>query len=88
MKYLACLLMLMLSACGLRPLYSGGSTGAVAQALQGVEVSPIAGGKSGWLVRNALTDRLGGGAGAASNIGSRLSSTTRSKASACAATMP
>ena len=54
-------LALTLSACGLRPLYSGGSNGAVAQTLQGIDVSPIEGGKSGWLVRNALTDRLGNG---------------------------
>ena len=54
-------MLLALSACGLRPLYSGGSNGAVAQTLQGIEVAPIAGGKSGWLVRNALTDRLGSG---------------------------
>jgi len=47
----------LLSACGLRPLYSGGSTGPVAQALANVEVAPIEG-KAGWLVRNALQDRL------------------------------
>ncbi len=45
------------SACGLRPVYSGGSQGAVAQALGNVEVQPIEG-KGGWLVRNALNDRL------------------------------
>ncbi len=54
-------IVLTLSACGLRPLYSGGSTGAVSQTLQGIDVSPIQGGKSGWLVRNALTDRFGSG---------------------------
>lgn len=48
---------LSLSACGLRPVYSGGSHGAVAQALGNVEVQPIEG-KGGWLVRNALNDRL------------------------------
>lgn len=47
----------LLSACGLRPVYSGGSHGAVAQALGNVEVQPIEG-KGGWLVRNALNDRL------------------------------
>lgn len=46
-----------LSACGLRPVYGGGSHGAVATALGNVEVQPIEG-KSGWLVRNALNDRL------------------------------
>lgn len=47
----------LLSACGLRPVYSGGSKGAVAQALGNVEVAPIEG-KAGWLIRNALQDRL------------------------------
>jgi LPS-assembly lipoprotein len=46
-----------LSACGLHPVYSGGSQGAVAQKLGNVEVAPIEG-KGGWLVRNALNDRL------------------------------
>ena len=47
----------LLAGCGLRPLYSGGSTGAVAQTLHGVEVAPIQG-RAGWLVRTALEDRL------------------------------
>ena len=51
------LLLASLSACGLRPVYGGGSHGAVAQALGQVEVQPIQG-KGGWLVRNALNDRL------------------------------
>jgi len=51
-------LALMLSACGLKPMYAGGSSGTVAQGLAGIEVSPIEG-KSGWLMRNALIDRLG-----------------------------
>ena len=46
-----------LSACGLHPVYSGGSHGAVARKLGHVEVAPIEG-KAGWLVRNALNDRL------------------------------
>ncbi|WP_375194536.1 LPS assembly lipoprotein LptE [Sphingobium sp.] len=50
-------LTVLLSACGLRPVYSGGSHGPVAQALGNVEVQPIEG-KGGWLVRNALNDRL------------------------------
>jgi LPS-assembly lipoprotein len=49
---------LSLAACGLKPLYSGGSSGVVAQTLSGISVIPIEG-KSGWLVRNALADRLG-----------------------------
>jgi LPS-assembly lipoprotein len=41
-------------------MYAGGAGGTVAQGLSAVEVSPIEG-KSGWLVRNALVDRLGSG---------------------------
>ena len=48
----------LLTACGLRPVYGGGSHGAVAQGLGHVEVQDIAG-KGGWLMRNALNDRLG-----------------------------
>jgi LPS-assembly lipoprotein len=47
----------LLSGCGLRPLYSGGSSGVVAQSLGGIEVAPIPG-RPGWLVRNALDDRF------------------------------
>ncbi len=58
MKRLAPLaLALLLPGCGLQPLYSGGSGGDVAQALAGVEVAPIPG-KNGWLVANALKDRI------------------------------
>ena len=55
-------LTLALSGCGLHPLYAGGSQGAVATALSGVEVAPIQG-KAGWLMANALRDRLGNGQG-------------------------
>ncbi len=55
------LLALALAGCTLRPLYAGGSRGPVAQALHGIQVSPIEG-RAGWLVRGALADRLGGGA--------------------------
>lgn len=51
-------LMLLLAGCGLRPLYGGGGSGAVARTLQGVQVGPIEG-RAGWLVRTALEDRLG-----------------------------
>jgi len=55
--------LLALSGCGLRPLYAGGSDGAVATTLGAVAVSPIAG-QSGWLIRNKLADRLrSGGSG-------------------------
>jgi LPS-assembly lipoprotein len=52
------MLALLLPACSLQPLYSGGSKGAVAQTLGTISVAPI-GGKNGWLMRNALADRLG-----------------------------
>ena len=47
-----------LPGCGLRPLYGGGADGAVAQGLAAIDVSAIEG-QEGWLVRNALIDRLG-----------------------------
>ena len=48
-----------LSACGLRPMYSGGGSGAVATSLRAIQVQDIPG-RSGWLVRKALVHRLGG----------------------------
>lgn len=56
----------LLPGCGLQPVYSGGSGGAVAQVLRNIQVGPIEG-QSGWLVRNQLTERLG-----ASGIGQPL----------------
>jgi LPS-assembly lipoprotein len=47
-----------LTGCGLHPLYAGGGNGAVARGLASVEVAPIEG-RNGWLMRNALVDRLG-----------------------------
>ena len=47
----------LLGGCGLHPLYAGGSHSAVAQGLDQVDVPAIAGQK-GWLMRNALMDRL------------------------------
>lgn len=52
-------LWLALAGCGLHPLYSGGSSGAVASSLSAIQVAPIPE-QSGWLVRTALVDRLGG----------------------------
>ena len=49
-----------LSACGLHPLYGGGGSGGVASALRQVQVAPIEG-RSGWLMSNALRDRLASG---------------------------
>ena len=54
---LLCAALLSLSACGLQPMYAGGGSGAVAQGLAAVEVTPIEG-RAGWLVRTALRDRL------------------------------
>lgn len=54
---LALALLAGLAGCGLRPLYAGGQAGAAAQALAGVRVEPIPG-KQGWLMRNALEERL------------------------------
>jgi LPS-assembly lipoprotein len=54
----ALLLPLLLAACGLQPMYAGGASGPVAQGLAEIVVPPIEG-KAGWLVRNALADRLG-----------------------------
>lgn len=48
---------LLLAGCGLQPVYSGGSASPVAQGLAQVEVAPIEG-RAGWLVRNALVDRM------------------------------
>jgi LPS-assembly lipoprotein len=50
--------LLLLTGCGLRPLYAGGGGGAVASTLSAVSVAPIAG-QSGWLMRNKLIDKLG-----------------------------
>jgi LPS-assembly lipoprotein len=47
-----------LPACALQPMYAGGENGAVVQSLRGIAVAPIEG-KAGWLMRNALNDRLG-----------------------------
>ena len=52
------LIALLLSGCGLRPLYGGGDGYSVAAALRSVQVGPIEG-QAGWLVRNKLMDRLG-----------------------------
>ena len=58
-RYIAPILLVMiLPACGLQPLYSGGSKGAVAATLGTISVVAIEG-KNGWLMRNALNDRLG-----------------------------
>ncbi len=60
-----------LSACNLQPMYAGGSNGAVARGLAEVEVPAIPG-RGGWLVRNALNDRLSETGAAAVNPRYRL----------------
>jgi len=50
--------LLALAGCGLQPMYAGGGSGTVARGLAAVDVPPIEG-RAGWLVRNALRDRLG-----------------------------
>ncbi len=47
-----------LAGCGLRPLYSNGGSGPAGQTLTSVAIGPIPG-RAGWLVRNALVDRIG-----------------------------
>ncbi|PEQ10682.1 hypothetical protein B2G71_21105 [Novosphingobium sp. PC22D] len=47
----------LLGGCGLQPMYAGGGSGAVARGLSAIEVSAIEG-RAGWLVRNALVDKL------------------------------
>ncbi|QGN55075.1 LPS assembly lipoprotein LptE [Novosphingobium sp. Gsoil 351] len=49
---------LFLCSCGLQPMYAGGGNGMVARSLADVAVPAIEG-QQGWLVRNALIDRLG-----------------------------
>ena len=64
-RFATALALLALGGCGLRPLYSGGSGGAVAQTLGSVTIASIDG-QSGWLMRNKLVERLGeGGSGTA-----------------------
>ena len=58
-RALALAAMLALGGCGLRPMYAGGSSGVVARSLSSIQVAPISE-RAGWLVRNALVDRLGG----------------------------
>ena len=62
MRVVALALVLALSGCGLRPMYAGGGSGTVATSLRSVQVAPIPE-RAGWLLRNALVDRLGGEVG-------------------------
>ncbi len=60
----AFILSITLAACNLTPMYAGGGTGAVGQGLAAIEVAPIQG-RAGWLMRNALNDRLSAAGAAA-----------------------
>ncbi|AKM11285.1 LPS assembly lipoprotein LptE [Croceicoccus naphthovorans] len=62
MRFLVLPLALLLSACGLSPMYAGGGNGRVATGLAAIEVSPISG-QLGWLMRDALIERLGADGG-------------------------
>ena len=64
MKRFVLLFAFALPACGLHPLYEGGGSGTVARGLAAIEIAPIAG-KFGYLMTNALRDRLPAPAGAA-----------------------
>ncbi|MCB2060726.1 MAG: hypothetical protein KDE21_09490 [Novosphingobium sp.] len=52
-------------------MYAGGGNGAVAQGLAAIDVSAIEG-RAGWLVRNALVDRLGAANGSGGSARYRL----------------
>lgn len=54
---------LALSACGLRPMYADGGSGAVAGSLRTIQVQAIPG-RAGWLMHKALVQRLGESEGA------------------------
>ena len=47
-----------LTACGLSPMYAGGTSAATAQGIAAIDVPAIQG-RGGWLVKNALDARLG-----------------------------
>lgn len=63
MRRLVLVALFALPGCGLTPLYSGGSRGAVATTLVGIDV-PAIDGRAGYLMRGALVDRLPGGSAA------------------------
>ena len=57
MRILAPFLLLLLAACSLQPVYSGGNTGGAQTTLGAIEVSPIPE-KTGFLVRDRLLQRM------------------------------
>ena len=58
-RLLSLMMLLALSGCALRPVYAGGASGPVATSLSAISVAPMPN-RAGWLMRNALVDRLGG----------------------------
>ena len=58
MRILLLGLALVLSACGLRPMYAGGGAGSAASSLRAIQVQAIPG-RAGWLMHKALVERLG-----------------------------
>ena len=50
-------LILLVTGCGLQPMYADGAHGGVAEGMAAIDVSAIPG-KTGWLMHNALVDRL------------------------------
>ncbi len=54
---LAALVALPLTGCGLQPMYAGAGSAQINRSLAAVDVPAIQG-QAGWLVRNAITDRL------------------------------
>lgn len=59
---IAAIALVSLTACGMRPMYAGGESGATAASLRSIQVRDIPG-KGGWLVRNALVAKLGDAGG-------------------------
>ena len=57
-RFAILLLSVPLAACGLQPLYSGGSSGPVATTLGAIEIAPMPG-RAGYLMNAALRDRFG-----------------------------
>jgi len=55
---LTLILAILLSGCGLHPLYTSGDSGSVAGLLRQVQLAPIPG-RAGWLMYNKLKQRLG-----------------------------
>lgn len=58
LRFAALALALLLAACNLAPVYSGGGSGPAAAMLKDIEIAPIPD-RPGFLVRQALIDRLG-----------------------------